>query len=132
MKMNAQSRRLLVARGMANAGRLYLAALMLLVAATAAFVVVTLARPTTFLSPDGEDLAESLERTGDGFSAPLACRKAGGDTWTCPVEDDAGSGVSGAYTLRTREGDCWTATRSDRTTTDRLEGCVRLRDYVGF
>jgi hypothetical protein len=119
-------------RGLANAGRLYLIALMLLVGAAVVFVVVTLARPSTFLSPDGEDLAESLERTGEGITAPVACRKRSGSTWTCPVEDDPGSGESGYYTLRTREGDCWTATRRDKTTRDRLEGCVRLRDYVGF
>ena len=39
-------------------------------------VVVALARPHTFMTVDGDDLADSLSRVGDGISVPEPCEHA--------------------------------------------------------
>ena len=113
--------------------RLVAALLLLATAAVVAVVAVAVLSPTTLWTPEGRDLAESLDRAGDGFGVPDPCLRSRGG-WLCTVENDPGSGVSGEYRLRVRGEDCWTARETGRfdaaSNPRRLEACLKTLDYV--
>lgn len=118
-----------------RAGEAYLAAVILILGVAILLVLVAVARPQTFWTPDGDDVGRSLEHAGDGFTVvPAGCHSVGRATWACPVEDDPGSGPSGEYRLRVRPDNCWSASRRGRLVDGRrrLNGCVGFGDFVGF
>ena len=110
-----------------EAGRAYLMALIATVVIGALLLAVAAVRPKTFWTPDGADLARSIEGSGDTFWFPKGCQSTGNETWSCAIEDDYGSGISGDdYLVRLGADNCWTATRHGKYTDTprRLEGCI--------
>ena len=82
--------------------------------AVASATGVAVASPDTFWTADGRDLANSLQRAGDGsvdgMGVPEPCETVG-MRWRCGVEDDPGSGWSADYWV-TLDGDgCWRGVR---------------------
>jgi hypothetical protein len=69
-----------------------------------------IATPETFWTADGQDLANSLERAGDGIAAPDPCKRVGA-RWTCAIEDDPGSGWSANYRVTLEPDGCWRGVR---------------------
>ena len=108
------------------------AAVLLVSLAIAALVVVAVADPTVFWRADGESVAASLDRAGDGFRALPPCDPRGRGRWRCAVERDPGSGMSDRYTVRV-DGDCWRAVRLEHergSAPARLDGCFNPLDFL--
>ena len=108
------------------------AVILLISVALAALVAVAVTDPTTFWRVDGDAVAESLERAGDGFKALPPCDRRGEQRWRCAVESDPGSGMSDAYRVDV-DGTCWRATRineRDATAPARLDGCLGPLDFL--
>ena len=93
--------------------------------------LIALARPQTFMSVDGEVLADSLARVGDQLAVPEPCERTGDRRWKCAVEEDPGSGISGEYLLEMTSDTCWRATRPgyEDIPPETLRGCVRAIDF---
>ena len=96
----------------------------------AAVVAVAVVRPQTYWTADGGDLAESLQRAGDGFAVPGRCAAVGKRVWKCAIEDDVGSGPSGSYRLTLQADGCWKASRLQSDAARPLSGCVAALDYL--
>ena len=102
-------------------------------AALAVTCGIAAASPDTFWTADGRDLANSLQRAGEGIGAPEPCERAG-QAWTCGIEDDPGSGWSATYRVTLTRDGCWRGVRvwdpEDLTGPAPLAACLSVLDYV--
>jgi hypothetical protein len=113
-------------------------ALLATTVALAAVTALAIARPLTFWTPDGRDLADSLQRAGDQDFAAHPCERAARGRWRCEIEDDPGSGPSDAYAVSLGADGCWRGARSWRDEEGDLwipggrplRGCLQVLDFV--
>jgi hypothetical protein len=106
--------------------------------AVVAVCAYAVARPLAFWTPDGRDLAESLQRSAGHQFAAYPCQRASGDRWRCTIEDDPGSGPSDRYALTLNRDGCWRGVRDGRDDDGKLwvpggqplRGCLQVLDFV--
>lgn len=106
--------------------------------AVASFAAVAVADPLSLWTPDGRDLAESVQRAEhrDAFVRP--CERTPVGTWRCFIEDDPGSGAAGVYLVELGADGCWHGTRygvfSDATSATGgrrpLAACLQALDFL--
>ena len=87
-------------------------------------VVLTVVRPETVWSLDGQSLEASIE---DGFGYEVEnCVQTSADAWRCDYALDALSGFAGQVLVRQRGERCWSASaeRSKTEPSESKEGCV--------
>lgn len=91
-------------------------------------LAVAFARPETFWSLDGKDLADSVGgKTHGGFAMVGPCVSRLDGIWKCRIDHDPGSGARGVSRVTVDEDRCWVARTEDEST---LEGCVGVFDYL--
>jgi hypothetical protein len=121
-----------------SAQRTLALAVVAMMTGVAGVIVVAVASPRSFWTPDGRDLADSLQRAGGHDFAAYPCTRVGGGGWRCEIEDDPGSGPSDGYALQLGRDGCWRGARYGRDDEgvpwvpggQPLRGCLQVLDFL--